>query len=173
MLYHVRMTVCVTWGSRATQCEQVIVVENLLIGDELRTDLDSIRQHIERVGAEEVVCILTTTSCFAPRSADSIVEVAKLCAVADVGHVVNNAYGVQVEATLAKLQRSLASSASALLRVHDGVPLTVCRAVRASHLRVAEGPRRRRCAEHRQELYGAIDPGGVVVLLQRQRLVTF
>ena len=71
-------------------------MENLLVGDELRTDLESVRQHIERVGPDNVVCVLTTTSCFAPRSADSIVEVAKLCAAADVGHVVNNAYGVQV-----------------------------------------------------------------------------
>ena len=75
---------------------QVIVVENVLVEDELRTDLSAIEQHIARLGADSVVCVLTTTSCFAPRSADSIVEVAKLCATTGVGHIVNNAYGVQV-----------------------------------------------------------------------------
>ena len=76
---------------------QIVVVENVLEGDELRTDLESIQQHIARLGADAVVCVLTTTSCFAPRRSDSIVEVAKLCAATGVGHIVNNAYGVQVQ----------------------------------------------------------------------------
>ena len=39
--------------------------------------------------------MLTTTSCFAPRSVDNIVEVAKMCKRHGVAHVINNAYGVQ------------------------------------------------------------------------------
>jgi len=75
---------------------QVIVVENVLIEDELRTDLPAIEQHIARLGVDSVICVLTTTSCFAPRRGDSVVEVAKLCATTGVGHIINNAYGVQV-----------------------------------------------------------------------------
>jgi len=82
---------------------QVVVVENVLLEDELRTDLSAVEQHIARLGADSVVCVLTTTSCFAPRSADSIVEVAKLCTTAGVGHIVNNAYGVQVRQTTASV----------------------------------------------------------------------
>lgn len=63
--------------------------------DALGTDVDGIRAAIERVGAEQVLCIATTTSTFAPRVPDSIDEVAKLAKELDVPHVINNAYGLQ------------------------------------------------------------------------------
>ena len=44
---------------------------------------------------EEILCILTTTSCFAPRISDNIIEISKLCLKHDLYHIVNNAYGVQ------------------------------------------------------------------------------
>ena len=47
-----------------------MVVENILEGEELRTDLHAIEEQIQRLGAENVVCVLTTTSCFAPRALD-------------------------------------------------------------------------------------------------------
>lgn len=47
-----------------------VVVENILEGDELRTDLASIERAVEKCGANKVLCVLTTTSCFAPRAAD-------------------------------------------------------------------------------------------------------
>lgn len=43
-----------------------------------------------------VLCVLTTTSCFAPRAADDVEAVARLCKQHHVAHVINNAYGVQV-----------------------------------------------------------------------------
>lgn len=63
--------------------------------DALMTDVEGIRAAIEKVGAEEVLCICTTTSTFAPRVPDSIDEVAKVAKLLDVPHVVNNAYGLQ------------------------------------------------------------------------------
>ena len=39
--------------------------------------------------------MLTTTSCFAPRGVDKLLEVARLCETAQVPHITNNAYGVQ------------------------------------------------------------------------------
>jgi len=51
---------------------------------------------MDRLGAENIVAVLSTTSCFAPRAADSVVELAKLCRSRGIGHVINNAYGVQV-----------------------------------------------------------------------------
>ena len=49
------------------------MVENRLEGDELRADCADITEAIERVGAENVLCVITTTSCFAPRGADRYV----------------------------------------------------------------------------------------------------
>lgn len=73
-----------------------VVVEPLLRGDELVTDVEGIRAAIERCGATAVVAVVTTTSCFAPRAPDDVVEVARLCKAAGVPHVINNAYGLQV-----------------------------------------------------------------------------
>ena len=50
-------------------CEP-IVVENVLVGDELQTDVGAVRREVERVGVDQVLCVLTTTSCFAPRIPD-------------------------------------------------------------------------------------------------------
>ena len=47
-----------------------VVLENILEGDELRTDVEAMKAAIERLGAENIVCVLTTTSCFAPRVPD-------------------------------------------------------------------------------------------------------
>lgn len=72
-----------------------VVVENVLEGDELRTNLEAVEQKIQELGAENVLCVHSTTSCFAPRVPDRLEELATMCAKYDVPHIVNNAYGVQ------------------------------------------------------------------------------
>jgi O-phospho-L-seryl-tRNASec:L-selenocysteinyl-tRNA synthase len=72
-----------------------VVVENLIEGDELRTDVAAIRGAIAEVGAARVLCVLTTTSCFAPRAVDKLLEIGRMCHELDVPHIANNAYGVQ------------------------------------------------------------------------------
>ena len=47
-----------------------VVVENKLEGDELRTDVEAIEQKIFSLGPDSVLCVMTTTSCFAPRVFD-------------------------------------------------------------------------------------------------------
>eukprot|EP00166_Cyanidium_caldarium_P004115 ctg_42.g9 len=42
-----------------------------------------------------VLCVISTTSCFAPRAPDDVVRIAQWCRAHDVPHVVNNAYGLQ------------------------------------------------------------------------------
>ena len=49
-------------------------------------------------GPEHVLCVLTATSCFAPREPDDVVAVAALCAELGVPHIINNAYGLQAGA---------------------------------------------------------------------------
>ena len=43
----------------------------------------------------KILAVQTTTSCFAPRAYDSIIEVAILCKKYGVNHLVNSAYGLQ------------------------------------------------------------------------------
>ena len=77
---------------------ELVVAPTRLVGDQLVTDLEAVRAAIldeSRGGPNAVCCVVSSTSCFAPRASDSLVELAKMCAELDVGHVVNNAYGVQ------------------------------------------------------------------------------
>ena len=48
-----------------------ISIELKLDGDHLETDLDGINAAVEKVGAENVLAIVSTTSCFAPRTPDN------------------------------------------------------------------------------------------------------
>lgn len=47
-----------------------LVIENVLEGDELRTDVIAVEQAIAQYGADAIACVMTTTSCFAPRGCD-------------------------------------------------------------------------------------------------------
>ena len=79
---------------------EVVVIENLLEGDQVCTNLDLIRSKAMELGPDNIVAVLSTTSCFAPRAADDVIAIAKLCAELDIGHIINNAYGVQVSVHL-------------------------------------------------------------------------
>ncbi|TMW57391.1 hypothetical protein Poli38472_003316 [Pythium oligandrum] len=73
-----------------------LVLANVLEDNgQLRTDMTGMKQLLEQYGSDEVLAVMTTTSCFAPRGFDRLVDVAQLCQEWNVGHVVNNAYGVQ------------------------------------------------------------------------------
>ena len=45
--------------------------------------------------SDQILCVLSTTSCFAPRVYDSIVEISVICEKFNVGHIINSAYGLQ------------------------------------------------------------------------------
>jgi len=47
-----------------------VIIQNRLEGDELRTDIEAVQKTVERLGPENILCIHTTTSCFAPRVPD-------------------------------------------------------------------------------------------------------
>lgn len=49
-----------------------MVIQNLLEGDELRTDLGAVEQKIQELGPENILCVHSTTSCFAPRVPDRL-----------------------------------------------------------------------------------------------------
>ena len=52
-----------------------VVIENVLEGDELRTDLHTLEESVQKLGEENVLCVLTTTSCFAPRTPDKLAAI--------------------------------------------------------------------------------------------------
>ncbi|KAA0723950.1 O-phosphoseryl-tRNA(Sec) selenium transferase [Triplophysa tibetana] len=81
--------------SMVTAGFEPVVIENVLEGDELRTNLQEVERKIEELGATNILCVHSTTSCFAPRVPDRLEELAVLCAKHDIPHIVNNAYGVQ------------------------------------------------------------------------------
>ena len=47
-----------------------VVIENRLEGDELCTDLDALSNKVEELGPQNILCVMSTTSCFAPRIPD-------------------------------------------------------------------------------------------------------
>lgn len=93
-----------------------LIIEEEIVGDEVRTDLAAVEAAIKD-DPESIVCIYSTTSCFAPRVPDSWViaergpmrssptkrlrcshrlpELALLASKYNIGHLINNAYGVQ------------------------------------------------------------------------------
>ena len=48
-------------------------------GDLVETDTVRIESLIDEIGAQNIVCIFTTTSCFAPRVPDAVDKVGQLC----------------------------------------------------------------------------------------------
>jgi O-phospho-L-seryl-tRNASec:L-selenocysteinyl-tRNA synthase len=50
---------------------------------------------IDQYGQENILCVLSTTSCFAPREPDRVEAISKMCKEKELFHVINNAYGVQ------------------------------------------------------------------------------
>jgi len=86
---------------------EVIVVPTLLTGDEVSTDLVELERLLtQQYTPSEVLAVVTTTSCFAPRVPDNVDEVAKICKKHDVCHLVNHAYGLQCRRTNKLLNRA-------------------------------------------------------------------
>ncbi|XP_073826771.1 sec synthetase [Musca autumnalis] len=62
--------------------------------DGLCTNLEEFEKKILEL-KEDILCIMSTTSCFAPRNCDDITKLAELAKQHDIPHIVNNAYGLQ------------------------------------------------------------------------------
>ncbi|GAM23397.1 hypothetical protein SAMD00019534_065720 [Acytostelium subglobosum LB1] len=72
-----------------------VVIDNVLQGDVITTNLALLEETIVKLGPESIVCVMSTTSCFAPRIPDKIIEISQMCKRFNIGHVINNAYGLQ------------------------------------------------------------------------------
>lgn len=72
-----------------------IVVDPVLQDNVLVTDSTRIQEILSSEQGQDILAVITTTSCFAPRQPDRIDIVAELCNTFNVFHLVNNAYGLQ------------------------------------------------------------------------------
>ena len=68
-------------------------IEPVINGDEISNNLAGVEKALEDHKGK-VLAVFSTTSCFAPRAYDKVVDLAQLCKKHDVFHVVNNAYGL-------------------------------------------------------------------------------
>lgn len=75
--------------------------------DYLVTDTNGIEESIKKIGADNIVCVLSTTSCFSPRSPDNVLEISKICERLNVPHLINNAYGVQCMKTMTNINNAM------------------------------------------------------------------
>lgn len=82
-----------------------VVVPTLLDGDRVTTDVKAMEDMLLQQ-KDQVLAVITTTSCFAPRIPDKVDEVAKLCQTHDVYHLINNAYGLQCAKTSKLINRA-------------------------------------------------------------------
>jgi O-phospho-L-seryl-tRNASec:L-selenocysteinyl-tRNA synthase len=72
-----------------------IIIDPIIVDGRLETNIDTIQSAIIAYGSENILAIISTTSCFAPRQPDRIDDIAKLCSSHNIHHVINNAYGLQ------------------------------------------------------------------------------
>lgn len=83
-----------------------IVVDPILVNGEMVTNIEEIRRLCSE-RSHEILGILSTTSCFAPRQPDLIDKIAELCGEFNLHHVINNAYGLQCEVISKLINRAL------------------------------------------------------------------
>jgi len=72
-----------------------VVVETKLKGDMVVTDMDRLKEVLDKLDPDTIVCVASTSSCFAPRTCDDLVGIATECQTRNIPHVCNNAYGLQ------------------------------------------------------------------------------
>lgn len=72
-----------------------IIIQPLVTEKGLKTNLEEFESKILSLESDEILAIYSTTSCFAPRNPDDIVELSIIAQKYNIPHLVNNAYGLQ------------------------------------------------------------------------------
>ncbi|CAL6325024.1 unnamed protein product [Bathycoccus prasinos] len=85
----------------------VCVVDPILEKDELITNLQALEKELSAEDTKKIACVVSSTSCFAPRASDDVEAIAKLCQKYNVAHVINNAYGVQSRKLCGKIEAAM------------------------------------------------------------------
>lgn len=72
----------------------------------LETDVDNLNKVLQTYDKEEILGIMSITSCFAPREPDDVVQIGKIARDNNIYHIVNNAYGLQCFKTIDSLNKA-------------------------------------------------------------------
>jgi len=88
----------------------VHVIEPVVSDKGLTTNKAAIEMKINEVGAETILAVHTTISCFAPRQPDSVEAVALLCDKLNIPHVINGAYFLQSRKSVNVLNAALGTN---------------------------------------------------------------
>jgi O-phospho-L-seryl-tRNASec:L-selenocysteinyl-tRNA synthase len=81
-----------------------VPVSTMIEDDAVRIDLGDLENHISHT---KRCAVLSTTTFFPPRESDPVKAIARLCADHELPHIINNAYGVQSQETMAQLQSAI------------------------------------------------------------------
>ncbi|KAK4883523.1 hypothetical protein RN001_006842 [Aquatica leii] len=83
-----------------------IIINPVVYGDKLSSGIQDVVRAIEDHGSDAIACVISTTSCFAPRIPDDIDDIGAVCKKYDIPHLVNNAYGLQSKRVMKKIQNA-------------------------------------------------------------------
>ncbi|KAL0246924.1 hypothetical protein GEMRC1_008130 [Eukaryota sp. GEM-RC1] len=83
----------------------LVVIEQVVVDDECVSDLDSLQEVMSN--REDVLAVVSTTSCFVPRGCDDVLKIGRMCRENEVFHVVNSAYGLNSSLSVKALARGL------------------------------------------------------------------
>ncbi|CAF1214136.1 unnamed protein product [Adineta steineri] len=72
-----------------------IIIEQIENNNYLQTNINEFEKQIQQLNPNDICCIISTTSCFAPRAIDNIQSLSNLCETYSIPHLINNAYGLQ------------------------------------------------------------------------------
>ena len=84
-----------------------IIIEPKQVGDELTTNLERLKSVLQSTPQDEILCIIPTTSVFAPRLPDDVEGVSRLAKEFNIPVVVNNAYGLQSGTVCKAINRAI------------------------------------------------------------------
>nr|XP_022904183.1 O-phosphoseryl-tRNA(Sec) selenium transferase [Onthophagus taurus]XP_022904184.1 O-phosphoseryl-tRNA(Sec) selenium transferase [Onthophagus taurus]XP_022904185.1 O-phosphoseryl-tRNA(Sec) selenium transferase [Onthophagus taurus] len=82
-----------------------IIIDTTKINNNFVTNLNLLEEKIIEIGTHNIVCIASTTSCFAPRNCDDIESISIICKKYDLFHIVNNAYGLGSKILMKRINR--------------------------------------------------------------------
>lgn len=83
-----------------------VIIDTIQEEDQVITNVAEFESQIQKLGATAIVCLISTTSCFAPRACDNIEAISGLAKKFNIPHIVNNAYGLQSTWILHQIEQS-------------------------------------------------------------------
>jgi len=89
---------------------QPIVIEQLDNQGYLQTNTTEFEKQIQQLNPTDICCVISTTSCFAPRAIDNIQQLSQLCEKYSIPHVINNAYGLQSTKIIHEIEQAKRSN---------------------------------------------------------------